>query len=95
MDIELTQGVCEKLSRIAPGTDDPVLKTEPVIQVLSIKRVTSASGDRYRIILSDGLHYIQSMLATQLNGMVNENEINRLAIVRLKSFTVNKVQEKR
>ncbi|KAI6003927.1 hypothetical protein EDD15DRAFT_2457238 [Pisolithus albus] len=50
------------------------------VQLVSIKKVTAVSAatsaiDRYRIIMSDGVHFIQAMLATQLNDLVSNEEI--------------------
>ena len=44
----------------------------PRLQVLDVKKiVTGGSGERFRLVLSDGNFYIQGMLATQCNEMVN------------------------
>ncbi|KAH9180401.1 replication factor-a protein [Lactarius sanguifluus] len=52
---------------------------KPTLQFLSIKKVVASAAtnspsnqgaptnDRYRIIISDGVHFLQAMLATQLN----------------------------
>jgi len=65
----------------------------PIVQVISIKQVGNGGG-RYRMILSDGEHYIQGMLATQINGYVERNEVRENAIIRLTSFMVNTIQTK-
>jgi hypothetical protein len=35
--------------------------SEFVCQVLSVKKVSSAQGDRYRLVVSDGVHYMQGI----------------------------------
>ena len=49
---------------------------DATVQVLEMKRVDSKQQGnapvRYRLIISDGQHYTQAMLATQLNGLVDE-----------------------
>ena len=49
------------------------------VQVLEMKRVDSKQQGnapvRYRLIISDGQHYTQAMLATQLNGLVDDGSL--------------------
>jgi len=45
--------------------------------------------------MSDGVHYMQAMLATQLNGMVQDNTIQKGTVALLEKLTCNYVQEKR
>ncbi|XP_054276816.1 replication protein A 70 kDa DNA-binding subunit-like [Macrosteles quadrilineatus] len=57
----------------------------PVLQILGHRKLTGAGhSDRYRILISDGV-YLNSyaMLATQLNHMVENNELVEFSIVRL------------
>lgn len=42
--------------------------------------------DRYRVILSDGTHYIQGMLATQLNSLVTDGQLMENTIICLNEF---------
>jgi replication factor A1 len=41
---------------------------QPVLQVLAVRKINSTAGptstERWRVVLSDGTHFIQSMLAT-------------------------------
>ena len=57
----------------------------PVVQVTSIKKIEPAGNgnnlngpDRYRVLLSDGDHIVQGMLATQ------KNEVSQLIYLVLK-----------
>lgn len=45
-----------------------------------------------RVILSDGTHFIQSMLATQLNHMVESKELDKNVVVKLSQYVTNAVQ---
>jgi len=70
----------------------------PVLQVLAVKRINSTtpnSAERWRVVLSDGVNFIQSMLATQLNPMVQNNEIVKGGLIKLGQYTMNKMKEKR
>ena len=98
MAFQLTAGSCELLQNATPEDID-VFNTQHVMQFLSIKQVgqhpTSSTPDRYRIIMSDGIHYMQAMLATQLNSMVQENTIGKNTVAVLEKLTCNYVQKKR
>jgi replication factor A1 len=48
-----------------------------------------------RVILSDGVNYIQSMLATQLNKMVDSKEIDKNTLLKLTGFATNVVSDRR
>ncbi len=95
---DLTQGAIAQMIQTA----DPANSVQnPVCQILSIKKIqasaTSASnvGDRYRIILSDGLHYAQAMLASQKRSMVESGELEKHSIVRIAQYASNSVQNRR
>jgi replication factor A1 len=66
------------------------------LQVLNIKKVVSTGGsDRYRLIVSDGIHYMQSMLATQLNDLIVDDKLQRNGYIQVDKYVVNNVQGKR
>ncbi|KAI0064705.1 replication factor-a protein [Artomyces pyxidatus] len=98
-NIPLTEGICERLNA-SDKEDEELWNTTPTVQFLSIKKVASsgASGapaERHRIIMSDGVHFVQAMLATQLNYMVEENLIGKNTIAIIERMTGNMIQEKR
>lgn len=67
----------------------------PILQVLDTKQVPGPQGSvRYRIVLSDGKHYIQGMLATQLNHMIATNLIGANTIVQVEQFMSNRVKDR-
>ena len=65
---------------------------EPVVQTLDIKRIqTSNSGERFRLVISDGKYFIQGMLATQLSGLIKTNAIQKHSIIKLNEFVTNAI----
>ncbi|GAA5841988.1 hypothetical protein JCM11251_001438 [Rhodosporidiobolus azoricus] len=95
MSTELTQNAAVVMYE---QQDDPA-GVDPVLQVLSVKKVnqTGQGTDRYRLILSDGDHFVQAMLTTTLNGLVTGDEpaISKFSIVKLPGYAVNVVQNRR
>ena len=67
---------------------------EPVLQVMNVKQLASAPGaaDRFRVILSDGVHYMQGMLASQLTSLIHSNQLVQDCLVKIKSYMRNQVQ---
>jgi replication factor A1 len=69
-----------------------------VVQVLDIKRLNAnnnSQSERYRLVVSDSLHYQQSMVATQLNSMIVNDEIKKFSIIKLNEIICNVVQNRR
>ncbi|KAJ3541514.1 hypothetical protein NM688_g6073 [Phlebia brevispora] len=100
VNAQLTAGICERLVNTTNQEEvDALYSSEPTVQILSIKKVGPTSGanavDRYRIIVSDGEHFTQAMMATQLNHFVEEGLVGKNTIVIIEKFTSNFVQEKR
>ncbi len=82
---------------VAAGKQEP--NFAPICQIINIKNVTNKSSNtgqpsRYRIIVSDGECYIQGMLATQLNPMIENNQLKTHNIVRINQFIINGVKGK-
>lgn len=97
----LSSGSVKILQKASPEDVD-LFDHEYTLQFLSIKKVgnnanapTSAPPERYRLIISDGEHYMQAMLATQLNDLVQENSITKNTVAVVDKLTCNYVQEKR
>jgi len=94
---QLTPGAIQRL-KTAPSEDLDVLKSEYIVQILSLKKIGAATvngPDRYRIIISDGVYYMQAMLATPLNRVVLDNTLARGSIVSLEKLTCNYLKDKR
>ncbi|KAK3945878.1 hypothetical protein QBC46DRAFT_62197 [Diplogelasinospora grovesii] len=70
----------------------------PVLQCLQVKTLEGKGGgaaaERYRVVLSDARHYVQSMLATQANHVVHEGLLQRGCIVRLKQWQPQSLKDK-
>ncbi|KAI0690590.1 replication factor-a protein [Cytidiella melzeri] len=98
MTFQLTAGACERLySSASEEEHDAYAKTCPTVQVLSIKKVGSSTTtpDRYRVIVSDGEYFLQAMLATHLNKLVEDEELGKNTIIVIERYTCNFVQDKR
>ena len=85
--MSLTQGSVVDL--INETKDSTVF--HPTVQVIDIRKIAGTGADRYRVIISDGRFYAQSMLTTQLNSLVEENKLQKNAIVKLNEYICNKV----
>ncbi|TBU42066.1 replication factor-a protein [Dichomitus squalens] len=94
---QLTAGICTRINDNV-SEDDQLFNIQPTVQLLSFKKIPPTSGptqDRYRVIVSDGEHFLQSMLATQMNYIVEEDQIAKGTIATIEKFSVNLVQGKR
>lgn len=69
----------------------------PTMQCLQVKQMAPSAqgGDRYRLVMSDGQHYVQTMLATQANHVVHEEKLVRGCIARVKQYTPNNLKGKK
>ena len=76
---------------------------KPILQVIEVMQVvtkaqqqptSSSSTERYRVVLSDGTHQQQGMLATQKNHFVKDGKLQKGSIVRLTHFVCNEVQRR-
>ncbi|CAE6438488.1 unnamed protein product [Rhizoctonia solani] len=70
---------------------------QPVLQLLSIKKVLNLSNgsERYRLIYSDGEYHFQSMLTTVLNGYFASQAFTPKCIIRLTHYCTNTIQDKK
>ena len=71
----------------------------PTMQILDIRKIggsaNGAGGDRYRVIISDGRHFAQSMVTTQLNELIETNQLQKYSIVKLTEYICNNVQNRK
>jgi replication factor A1 len=103
-DPTLSGGICQKLHSV-DSNDESVWSSKPTLQFLSIKKVVpganpssnnpNAATDRYRIIISDGVHFLQAMLATQLNHLVEEDRIGKNTIALIENMSCQTIMDKR
>ena len=95
MPHELETGIAERLHK-AESDDEQLFTTPHTLQVLSVKPVgVHGQQDRHRVILSDGRHFVQAMLATQLNNLVADNSITKNTVIVTEKISCNYVQNKR
>ncbi|KAJ7953349.1 Replication protein A subunit [Quillaja saponaria] len=95
MAVNLTEGVIAMMCRDEPMSDD----MKPVVQVTDLRLLQQpqqrSATDRYRLVISDGSHSQQGMLATQKNELVSSGKLQKGSIVQLNSFVCNVVQNRR
>ncbi|MFS8030593.1 putative transcription factor interactor and regulator CCHC(Zn) family [Helianthus anomalus] len=94
MAVRLTAGA---ISAICSGNWQTT-DAKPVIQVLDVRQVqvqtVSAEKEKYRVRISDGLFHQQGMLATQLNDLVKNQQIQRGSVVQLNQFVANTIRDR-
>ena len=68
-----------------------------MLQCVQVKAIAAQPGspERYRVVFSDINNFVQSMLATQVNHVVQENKLRKGCFVRLKQFQANSVKGRR
>jgi len=68
----------------------------PVMQILSFKKIPSASTERFRLLISDGLYSNScAMLATQLNSLITDGQIDEYCVIRVNKHNCNNMQGKK
>ncbi|KAG0598564.1 hypothetical protein M758_12G084200 [Ceratodon purpureus] len=73
------------------------VELRPVLQIVDIRQIGNAqtTTERFRLVLSDGVHLQQAMLATQLNEKVKNNLAVKGSIVQLLEYICNTVQNRK
>ncbi|XP_017073556.1 replication protein A 70 kDa DNA-binding subunit [Drosophila eugracilis] len=85
------------LSSLSTGVIARIMHGEtvegPVLQILAIKKINSAAdSERYRILISDGKYFNSyAMLASQLNVMQHNGELEEFTIVQLDKYVTSMV----
>ncbi|KAK6501945.1 Replication factor A protein 1 [Arthrobotrys musiformis] len=69
---------------------------DPIMQILLVKKIEAQgkTPERYRIVVSDGIHFTQGMIASQSNHLMAESRIEKGSIVRVKEYEAGKVKDK-
>jgi replication factor A1 len=73
-------------------------RLKPVLQVMDVRLVntTRNAAERFRMVLSDDVHTLQSMISTAAeNRWVKDGAIVKGAIVHLLEFTCSIIQTRR
>jgi replication factor A1 len=78
------------------------VNTPCAVQVLEVKRLSASStagsapaAERFRLSISDGIHFMQAMVATQLNPRVSNEEIKKDTVIQLEDCICNLIQGRR
>jgi replication factor A1 len=94
----LATGAVKEIAELSNG---PVT-TQPVLQAAEVQPVTAkgaAAGmqqsGRLRMLVSDGVHSLQSMLCTDLNHLVRDGTLRPGSIVQLMDIMCNTIQGRR
>ncbi|KIL66423.1 hypothetical protein M378DRAFT_10120 [Amanita muscaria Koide BX008] len=88
---QLSPGSCQRLHD-AVSPYDPIFSQPHILQILSIEMLyppTANSIERYRMIMSDGVHYIQVMLAARLNQDIHEKKIQKYSVIFVEKMECN------
>ncbi|KAK3137722.1 hypothetical protein QOZ80_5BG0456330 [Eleusine coracana subsp. coracana] len=93
---QLTPGAVAAMCDHAEGLGS-LGSLKPVLQVVDVRRVTNhqSAAERFRMLLSDGVHTLQSMLATAENCRIKDGTITRGSIIHLQEFTCSTIQSRR
>jgi replication factor A1 len=94
MAVQLTPGAVVAISEHADGdgTLQPMLQ---VVDVRMVNNVKNPSAERFRMVLSDGVYTMQSMLAIAENMHVRDGCIQKGSIIHLQEFTCSTIQNRR
>lgn len=74
------------------GSADNASFSPPTVQVVHLKKIDNKSGgadERWKVFISDGIHYLSGMCATQLNGLVHNGTISLFSVLRVEDFITN------
>jgi replication factor A1 len=90
----LTSGAVREIAELpkGPGT------IKPVLQVADVRPVTAkgvAGAERFRMLVSDGVHSVQSMLSTDLNRLVRDGTLRPGSVVHLLEIMCSDIQGRR
>ncbi|KAI3831046.1 hypothetical protein MKW92_019847 [Papaver armeniacum] len=93
MAVNLTQNAIAMICNGGFQGDD----LKPIVQVVDIKLISSnnTTAERYRMVISDGVHTQQGMLATQKNELVHSGQLQTNSIVELSQFVGQLVQNRK
>jgi hypothetical protein len=92
--VKLSEG---SLARIVAGEKvaGPILQVLEMKQIAAVAGTTTAMGnkeERYRVVLSDGRHQQQALLATQCNDLIRQGRLRQYYVARLHEYVLSDVQ---
>ncbi|KAI8884645.1 putative replication factor-A protein 1 [Backusella circina FSU 941] len=91
----MAQVTAGSIKALYNGEKDTPLVNSPLVQIINIKSIPATSGTRYRAIISDGVHFMQAMLASHHAGIVEDGSLKRLSVIRLNESVCNELQNRK
>ncbi|KAL5203099.1 hypothetical protein ABZP36_014051 [Zizania latifolia] len=98
MEAQLTPGAAKAIAEHSYGAGT----IQPVLQVVDVRPVNTQNApptpnpaERFRMMLSDGAHTQQCMLAAALNNLVKDGTLRPGTIIHLNDFMCNTIQNRR
>jgi replication factor A1 len=94
---QLTPGGVPAVSRHVNGEET----LQAVLQVIDVRHVANknndnpSASDRFRMLLSDGVYSLQSMLATAENQRIRDGSIRKGSIIHLQEYTCSTIRGRR
>ncbi|KAL7574686.1 hypothetical protein ACA910_003029 [Epithemia clementina (nom. ined.)] len=64
------------------------------VQVIHIKSVPSAQGERFRVVLSDSENFVQGMMSSQMNVLITEGTLTAMGLLSIEDHMFNEIQGK-
>jgi len=92
---QLTPGGVPAVSSHVNGAET----LQAVLQVIDLRTVVHkdnpGASDRFRMLLSDGVYSLQSMLATAENQRIRDGSIKKGSIIHLQEYTCSTIRGRR
>eukprot|EP00584_Thalassiosira_punctigera_P000883 CAMPEP_0172535332 /NCGR_PEP_ID=MMETSP1067-20121228/7393_1 /TAXON_ID=265564 ORGANISM="Thalassiosira punctigera, Strain Tpunct2005C2" /NCGR_SAMPLE_ID=MMETSP1067 /ASSEMBLY_ACC=CAM_ASM_000444 /LENGTH=642 /DNA_ID=CAMNT_0013320263 /DNA_START=160 /DNA_END=2088 /DNA_ORIENTATION=- len=88
--MSLTPNAVRTMFGMNASQDNPSFA--PTLQVIHLKKIDNKGAgqdERWKVILSDGTHFLSGMCATQLNNLVHSGAVAQNCILRVNEFIVN------
>ncbi|KAJ7466436.1 hypothetical protein FB451DRAFT_1260878 [Mycena latifolia] len=85
----LSMGACEALSSLTTGASEAV-SPPLVLQLLSVRLISSVTPPRYRVILSDGLDFFHAVLSRLITEQFPPSNLQKNAIVGVEKISWGK-----
>lgn len=88
--LELSTGFFQKLEKSSNKTN----LTKPFLQILQIQPMQNFPSSRFKLVLSDGKNYMQTVLTPRLNSLVTSKKIQNNSLVKLLEYNVLNIKDK-
>ncbi|PXF44836.1 Replication protein A 70 kDa DNA-binding subunit [Gracilariopsis chorda] len=91
---ELTRGAIAHIHKTGQATGEPLLQVVDMKLISPANPASTTNAPRYRFGLSDGVHFMQAITASQLTTLITEGRLKSLSLIRLKEFICNNINNK-